>query len=74
MDLREGVYDPDEAGGLHEHCSDIAIGFGDVPNICCEVDKYIRVKKGEGKMRARFERSLEPPPCDDDDVMTIAAE
>lgn len=32
----------------------IAMDFSDVPNILCETDKYLRVKLGEGKPRARY--------------------
>ena len=32
----------------------ISIDFSDVPNILCEVDKYLRVKNGEGKPRALY--------------------
>lgn len=34
--------------------------FSDIPNILCETDKYLRVLKGEGKMRSRFTPSPEP--------------
>ena len=34
--------------------SGVAMDFSDVPNVMCEVDKYIRVMKGEGKPRARY--------------------
>lgn len=32
----------------------VAMDFSDVPNILCEVDKYLRVKLGEGKPRALY--------------------
>jgi hypothetical protein len=32
----------------------VAMDFSDVPNILCETDKYLRVKKGEGKPRALY--------------------
>lgn len=32
----------------------VAMDFSDVPNILCETDKYLRVKNGEGKPRARY--------------------
>ena len=30
---------------------EIDIDFSDIPNICCETDKYLRVKNGEGRPR-----------------------
>lgn len=32
----------------------IEFDFTDVPNICCEFDKYVRVKQSEGKPRALY--------------------
>jgi alpha-glutamyl/putrescinyl thymine pyrophosphorylase clade 1 len=32
----------------------IRIDFSDIANICCETDKWLRVKLGEGKMRAKY--------------------
>jgi hypothetical protein len=32
----------------------VVIDFSDVPNILCETDKYLRIKNGEGKMKARY--------------------
>jgi hypothetical protein len=32
----------------------VAMDFSDVPNICCELDKFLRVKNGEGKPRALY--------------------
>lgn len=32
----------------------IPFDFSDVPNICCEVDKWLRMKNGEGKMRSTY--------------------
>lgn len=32
----------------------VAMDFSDVPNICCEVDKYLRVINGEGAPRALY--------------------
>lgn len=32
----------------------IPFDFSDVPNILCETDKYLRVKNGEGKPRAKY--------------------
>lgn len=33
---------------LREDVPEIEIDFSDVPNICCEVDKYLRLKNGDG--------------------------
>lgn len=33
--------------------------FSDVPNVCCEYDKYIRVWSGEGRLRAQYWRYRE---------------
>lgn len=32
----------------------VKMDFSDVPNILCETDKYLRIKSGEGKMRAKY--------------------
>jgi hypothetical protein len=32
----------------------VSVDFSDIPNILCETDKYLRVKLGEGKTRARY--------------------
>lgn len=32
----------------------VKIDLSDVPNICCETDKYLRLKGGEGSVRARY--------------------
>jgi hypothetical protein len=32
----------------------VALDFSDVPNVLCETDKYLRVKLGQGKPRARY--------------------
>lgn len=32
----------------------VGMDFSDVPNILCETDKYLRVKNGEGKPRAKY--------------------
>lgn len=32
----------------------VTMDFSDVPNILCETDKYLRIKAGEGKMRAKY--------------------
>lgn len=32
----------------------VATDFSDVPNILCELDKYLRVKNGEGEPRSRY--------------------
>jgi len=32
----------------------IKMDLSDVPNVCCEYDKYMRVKNGEGKPRATY--------------------
>lgn len=34
--------------------SGVELEFSDVPNVCCEVDKYLRVKNGEGAPRALY--------------------
>lgn len=34
--------------------TDVKFDFSDVPNILCETDKYLRVKNGEGKPRAKY--------------------
>jgi alpha-glutamyl/putrescinyl thymine pyrophosphorylase clade 1 len=34
--------------------TNVLMDFSDVPNILCETDKYLRVKNGEGKPRARY--------------------
>ena len=34
--------------------SEVEMDLSDVPNVMCEVDKYLRVKNGEGKPRARY--------------------
>lgn len=40
--------------------SDNQLDFSDVPNILCEVDKYLRVKNGEGKPRSLYRPNKEP--------------
>lgn len=32
----------------------VAIDFSDVPNMCCELDKYLRAKLGQGKPKALY--------------------
>ncbi len=32
----------------------VAVDFSDVPNVLCETDKYLRVRFGEGRPRARY--------------------
>ena len=32
----------------------VKMDFSDVPNILCEIDKYLRVRSDEGKMRALY--------------------
>jgi len=39
---------------LAEQETNIAMDFSDVPNVLCETDKYLRVKLGQGKPRARY--------------------
>ncbi len=39
---------------LRKRLDGLDFDFSDVPNILCEVDKYIRVTNGEGKPRARY--------------------
>lgn len=34
--------------------TDVNFDFSDVPNILCETDKYLRVKNGQGKPRAKY--------------------
>jgi hypothetical protein len=58
---------------LQEHCPGIAIDFSDVPNMCCEVDKYLRVKNGEGGMKSKFVPSPEPLPDEYDEEEAVAA-
>lgn len=47
-------------GELRRELPEIPFDFSDVPNICCEVDKYLRVKNGEGKMRATYKPAKAP--------------
>jgi hypothetical protein len=39
---------------LVEWQTGVAVDLSDVPNILCELDKYLRVKRGEGFPRARY--------------------
>jgi len=39
---------------IAEEKTGIALDFSDVPNVLCETDKYLRVKLGEGKPRAKY--------------------
>ena len=32
----------------------VVMDFSDIPNILCETDKYLRIKLGEGKMKAKY--------------------
>ncbi len=46
-----------EMKAIHERswaATGVGMDFTDVPNILCETDKYLRVKKGEGKPRAGY--------------------
>jgi hypothetical protein len=48
LDEMRAIYDVAEA------TTGVAMDFSDVPNILCETDKYLRVKLGEGKPRAKY--------------------
>jgi hypothetical protein len=37
-----------------QDATNVALDFSDVPNILCEMDKYLRVLNGEGKPRALY--------------------
>lgn len=37
-----------------ERVTGVSIDLSDVPNLLCETDKYLRVKRGEGAPRARY--------------------
>lgn len=39
---------------LAERETGVSMDFSDVPNVLCETDKYLRVKLGQGKPRARY--------------------
>ena len=46
-----------ELTGLYERIeleTGVSVDLSDVPNICCEVDKYLRVTNGEGTTRAKY--------------------
>jgi hypothetical protein len=37
----------------------VPVDLSDVPNICCDLDKYLHAKNGEGKPKARYVRGRE---------------
>jgi hypothetical protein len=39
---------------IAERETGVAMDFSDIPNVLCETDKYLRVKLGQGKPRARY--------------------
>lgn len=48
LELMQEIY------GLSYEATGVEMDFSDVPNVLCETDKYLRVKRGEGTPKARY--------------------